>query len=191
MTKKEIEKLLGRSLTTYEDSNFNLFVKNTIATLGNLLCWSTNFSEARKYKARDNYRTVWLEPFTDITEVKVGGAVRTDYTPAFNGNYNSTLYNSIEFSEELHGEIVEVTGAFDLDCIPGDLSMLIADIFKMVVRTSKNNSGNVKDKRIEDYSVTYSGTEYSALADKNKQTIAKYSTCNGEVQNGRVCSILY
>lgn len=191
MTKKEIEKLLGRSLTTYEDSNFNLFVKNTIATLGNLLCWSTNFSEARKYKARDNYRTVWLEPFTDITEVKVGGAVRTDYTPAFNGNYNSTLYNSIEFSEELHGEIVEVTGAFDLDCIPGDLSMLIADIFKMVVRTSKNNSGNVKDKRIEDYSVTYSGTEYSALADKNKQTIAKYSNCNGEVQNGRVCSILY
>lgn len=191
MTKKEIEKLLGRSLTTYEDSNFNLFVKNTIATLGNLLCWSTNFSEARKYKARDNYRTVWLEPFTDITEVKVGGAVRTDYTPAFNGNYNSTLYNSIEFSEELHGETVEVTGAFDLDCIPGDLSMLIADIFKMVVRTSKNNSGNVKDKRIEDYSVTYSGTEYSALADKNKQTIAKYSNCNGEVQNGRVCSILY
>ena len=191
MDKTSIAKLLGRPLTSSEDSNFEQYINYTISTLENLLCWSPICNEATAtYESRDGYRTLWTDPFTSITDVKVDGTLVTGYKLAFNGNFNYPFYNSVVFPNSLNGQTVEITGTWGFEELPADLGSLVAEIFKMFGRVnSANLSGNVKSKSVEDFSITYTdGSEMDALASKNSSVIAKYSNCQNaiEVQHGDV-----
>ena len=189
MDKTTMAKLLGRPLTSSEDSNFEQYINYTISTLENLLCWSPiNGDATASYKSRDGYRTLWTDPFTSITDVKVDGSAVTDYKLAFNGNFNYPFYNSVVFPHPLGGQTVEITGTWGFEELPADLGSLVAEIFKMYGRTTANNqSGNVKSKSVEDFSITYSDrSEMDALATNNSSVIAKYSNCQsaGEISHG-------
>ena len=191
MDKTTIAKLLGRPLTSSEDSNFEQYINYTISTLENMLCWSPKSDETTAtYESRDGYRTLWTDPFTSITDVKVDGRAVTDYKLAFNGNFNYPFYNSVVFSRPLGDQTVEITGTWGFEELPADLGSLVAEIFKMYGRvTTANQSGNVKSKSVEDFSITYGdGSEMDALASKNSSVIAKYSNCQSalEVQHGDV-----
>ena len=189
MDKTTIAKLLGRPLTSSEDSNFEQYINYTISTLENLLCWSPICSEATAtYESRNGYRTLWTDPFTSITDVKVDGTAVTDYKLAFNGNFNYPFYNSVVFSHPLNGQTVELTGTWGFEELPADLGSLVAEIFKMYGRVNTANlSGNVTNKSVEDFSITYSDrSEMDALASNNSSVIAKYSNCQsaGEISHG-------
>ena len=189
MDKTSMAKLLGRPLTSSEDSNFEQYINYTISTLENLLCWSpVCVDAAAAYVARDGYRTLWTDPFTSITDVKVDGTAVTDYKLAFNGNFNYPFYNSVVFPYPLGGQTVEITGSWGFEDLPADLGALVAEIFKAYGRTTASNmAGNVTNKRVEDFSITYGdGSEMDALASKNSSVIAKYSNCQsaGEISHG-------
>ena len=191
MDKTTIAKLLGRPLTSSEDSNFEQYINYTISTLENLLCWSPICNEATAtYESRVGYRTLWTDPFTSITDVKVDGTAVTGYKLAFNGNFNYPFYNSVVFPYPLNGQTVEITGSWGFDELPADLGSLVAEIFKMYGRVSSGNmAGNVTNKRVEDFSISYGdSSEMDALASKNSSVIAKYSNCQSaiEVQHGDV-----
>ena len=187
--KTTLVKLLGRSLTSSEDSNFEQYINYTISTLENLLCWSPVCTDATAiYTSRDGYRTLWTDPFTSITDVKVDGSAVTDYKLAFNGNFNYPFYNSVVFPHPLGGQTVEITGTWGFEELPADLGSLVAEIFKMTGRVNTANlSANVKSKSVEDFSITYSDrSEMDALASNNSSVIAKYSNCQsaGEISHG-------
>lgn len=187
--KTTLEKLLGRSLTSSEDSNFEQYINYTISTLENLLCWSPLEGEnVRTFTSRDGYRTLWTDPFTSITDVKVDGRTVTDYKLAFNGNFNYPFFNSLVFPYSLGGQTVEITGTWGFEKLPADLGALVAEIFKMYGRTSSGNmAGNVTNKRVEDFSISYGDkTEMDTLATNNSSVISKYSNCQsaGEISHG-------
>ena len=187
--KTTLEKLLGRSLTSLEDSNFEQYINYTISTLENLLCWSPICTDATAiYTARDGMRTLWTDPFTSITDVKVDGTAVTDYKLAFNGNFNYPFFNSLVFPQPLGGKTVEITGTWGFEELPADLGALVAEIFKMYGRQSMGNqSGNITNKRVEDFSISYGDkSEMDTLATNNSSVIAKYSNCQSacEVSHG-------
>jgi hypothetical protein len=189
MDKTSIAKLLGRPLTSSEDSNFEQYINYTISTLENLLCWSPICTDATaSYQARDGYRTLWTDPFTSITDVKVDGTAVTDYKLAFNGNFNYPFYNSVVFPYPLGEQTVEITGIWGFDELPADLGSLVAEIFKMYGRVSSGNmAGNVTNKRVEDFSISYGDkSEMDTLATNNSSVISKYSNCQsaGEIAHG-------
>lgn len=191
MDKTMIAKLLGRPLTSSEDSNFEQYINYTISTLKNLLCWSPVCDEATApYESRDGYRTLWTDPFTSITDVRVDGSAVTDYKLAFNGNFNYPFYNSVVFPQPLGVQTVEITGTWGFEELPADLGSLVAEIFKMTGRVNTANlSGNVKSKSVEDFSITHSDrSEMDALASNNSSIIAKYSNCQsaGQVSHSNV-----
>ena len=189
MDKTTIAKLLGRPLTSSEDSNFEQYINYTISTLENLLCWSPICNEATAtYESRDGYRTLWTDPFTSITDVKVDGTAVTGYKLAFNGNFNYSFYNSVVFSHPLGDQTVELTGTWGFEELPADLGSLVAEIFKAYGRTTASNmAGNVTNKSVEDFSISYGDkSEMDTLASNNSSVIAKYSNCQsaGEVSHG-------
>ena len=188
LDKDTLEELLGRSLTSSEDSNLQQYINYIETTLANLLCWSPlKGASVASYEARDGFRTLWTDPFTSITEVKVDGTAVTDYKLAFNGNKNYPFYNSIIFPRPLEGQTVELTGTWGFDDLPADLGSLVAEIFKMYGRVTSNNvSGNVKSKSVEDFSITYGDTtELDTLEANFAPIISKYSNCQaGDVQFG-------
>ena len=191
MDKTSIAKLLGRPLTSLEDSNFEQYINYTISTLENLLCWSPICADATaSYTAREGYRTLWTDPFTSITDVKVDGTAVTDYKLAFNGNFNYPFYNSVVFPYPLGEQTVEIAGTWGFEDLPADLGSLVAEIFKMYGRVSSGNmAGNVTNKRVEDFSITYGdGSEMDTLEANNSSVIAKYSNCQsaGEISHGEV-----
>jgi hypothetical protein len=107
---------------------------------------------------------------------------------AFNGNFNYPFFNSLVFPNPLGGETVEITGTWGFEELPSDLGALVAEIFKMYGRISANNlSGNVTNKRVEDFSISYGDkSEMDALATNNSSVISKYSNCHsaGEIAHG-------
>ena len=193
LDKTTLEKLLGRSLTSSEDSNFEQYINYTISTLENLLCWSPVCADATaSYQARDGYRTLWTDPFTSITDVKVDGKTVTDYKLAFNGNLNYPFYNSVVFPNPLNGQTVEITGTWGFEDLPADLGSLVAEIFKMYGRQSMGNqSGNITNKRVEDFSISYSDkSEMEVLVNDNASIVSKYSNCQSasEIAHGKTSS---
>ena len=188
LDKATLEELLGRSLTSSEDSNLQQYINYIETTLANLLCWSPlKGASVASYEARDGFRTLWTDPFTSITEVKVDGTAVTDYKLAFNGNKNYPFYNSIIFPRPLEGQTVELTGTWGFDDLPADLGSLVAEIFKMYGRQLMGNqSGNITNKRVEDFSISYSDkSEMEALINDNASIVSKYSNCQaGDVQFG-------
>lgn len=189
MDKETIVKLLGRPLTSYEDSNFTQIVEHTISTLSNTLCWQLKDGQSDKtYYARANYRTLWISLYTLVDEVKVDGRVvaDTDYKLALNADVNSSIFNSVIFKYPLGDSMVEIKGSFDISKITtdvADLGSLVADLFKFYARNmSSEASANIKSKHVEDFTITFSDdSELQALFNNNYATIKRYSACEGNV----------
>lgn len=192
MTQDKLEALLGRSLTPREVDNLSLYLQIAEENLDELLCTSIEeVTETRTYEARDGYSTVFTDIFQTVTEVKVNGEATTDYYKAQWDRRNGSWYNSIVFSERFDDTdtLVEVTGTwgFDPSNTPVDLQRLLAQMF--AVASTKYQTNDVKSKKVEDFSVTYSDiTTDEKVAADNALTISKYSQCNtGYVLHGRTC----
>lgn len=188
MNKETISALLGRPLTLLEDQNFKLYLSIASSKLEEILCSSIKEdSGVRYFEPRVGMRTVYLDYFTEIEEVKVGGRVvpKSDYTPMLSGDRNTEVYNSIVFKTAPKGDI-EVDAFWGFDCPPVDLRQVVAQLFAM---SSKRYiaQNNVKSKRNEDFSITFSdNTELEDFVSNNAGTIDKYSLCS--LRSGTIIS---
>lgn len=190
MNKTCMSNLLGRPLTSTEDSNFNQYLKIARGRLDDLLCTSTEPStEARTYDVREGYSTVFTDIFTEVQSVSVRGSVLTSaqYTPYQWNNRRGEWFNSIVL-KDVYAEDVTITADWGFDELPDDLELLLAKAFAQV---SNRRDGSVKSKKIEDFSVTYSdATAAEQFRLDNLATINKYSLCGiPELQSGRVCRV--
>lgn len=195
MTQDELPALLGRSLTSTEVANRELYLNIAKESLEELLCLQIdcqNVEEERVFDVRDGYSTVFTNIFTEIQEVKVDGVATTDYYPAFWDKRNSPYYNSIVFGSP-HGstvEVIQVTATWGFDETPNDLNQLWAQLFANVAVKYKAGKANVKSKQVEDFRITYGGlTDDEAFLNANSRTIQKYRMCDmGFVLHGDVCT---
>lgn len=190
--------LLGRSLTATETANFNSYLDIATEHLEELLCCEISKvaedaePSERTFESRDGYRSLWVDPFSSLTEVTINGEVidTNAYTKKQNDSFNGSWFNLVEFSRRRSGELITVKAVWGFATVPADLQMLLAQLFNQVSVDQKTD-GQVKSKKIEDFSVTYkdSVTVQDLLA-SNAATLEKYSQCNrGYIRHGRVHSL--
>lgn len=74
------------------------------------------------------------------------------------------------------------------ETLPADLSLVLARMFDVLSIERANPSGNVTNKKVEDFSISFDSnkTAMQAFAANNALTLAKYSKCTGKVQSGKV-----
>jgi hypothetical protein len=187
LSKTELAALLGRPLTSLEDTNYALYIDIATKRLSNLLCFNPEpeIDETRLYATRVGYSTAFIDPFVAVTEVKVGGVVQTDnWTPMLNDSFRADWYNSLVFDEPLSGERIEVTGTWGFNELPIDLRPLLAGLFGQQEAMLKQN---VKVKEVEDFRVEYfNGNAYDELVANHLPTIRKYAQCQTAVRHGLV-----
>lgn len=191
MTKEQVSKLLGRPLTTTEDTNFSLYIDIAKKSLENLLCFDLcDPEDTQIFDAREGYSTVFVPPFTSIDSVKVNGDVVTNYSVRQWNKRTGSWFNSIVFDHRLNdGEEVEIEGDWGFNSIPNDLQLVIARSFDLVTKQNKLDK-TIKSKRVEDFSITIDNTIDldDAFYTQNEATISKYSLCGiGNVQQGGYC----
>lgn len=194
MIKQEkMVKLLNRSLSSSESSNYKTYLNIAQERLSGLLCMnlSTEVGE-RTYETRDGYRTVFVDPFTELTSIKDSDGETIDsskYTVMQWDSYNATWYNSIVFDELLSCQRIVVEAEWGFDCLPVDLESLLAKLFALGT-IEQNMTGKVKSKKIEDFTVTYDDVPtIDSIVSDNLATINKYSLCNlGYVKHGKPLS---
>lgn len=184
----DVVKLLNRALTQAETDNFKMYLKIATQRLEELLCMNlTSGSEERTYEARKNYRTVYVDPFTDLTSVTIDGDVvdAEDYVTKQNDNLNASWYNIIEFDKVRSGEKIVVDADWGFGSCPYDLQLLLAKLFALN-SSEQTQEAQVKSKKIEDFSVTYKDSAtFDDLALASKSTIDKYGYCNqGYIRHG-------
>lgn len=198
LDKTQMAALLGRSLTSTEDANFDQYLNIATEHLEELLCCEiakvaedADPSE-RTFGTRDGYRTAWVDPFSTLTSVTINGDVvdADSYTKKQNDNLNGSWFNIIEFSRRRSGENIVVNAVWGFATVPADLQMLLAQLFNQVSVDQKTD-GQVKSKKIEDFSVTYKDSvTFQDLLASNAFVIEKYSQCNrGVIRHGRVHSL--
>lgn len=188
LTKEQIPKLLNRPLTTAEDENFTLYLKIATSRLEELLCMNLcDDASERTYATRLGYRTVYVDPFTDINSVTIDGDETTEYTTKQNDKFNGSWYNIIEFDRKQTGENIVVDAAWGFSSVPVDLQLLLAKLFDQG-SVEQSSDSTVKSKKIEDFSVTYKDSAtYDEFVTNNSATIDKYSQCNqGQIRHGNV-----
>lgn len=185
ITKTQITSLLGRALTSIEDTNFNLYLEIAINRLYSMLNISTSDSDTRTYKSRVGYSEVKTDPFTAVTSVKINGSLTTDFVTKQGDNYSASWFNIIEFSERLGLATIEVTGDWGFGTCPADLRSLVAKLFNLV-STEKGTSGQIKSKSIEDVSITFdnSVSPLDSLKNEYADIIAKYSAHASYIYSG-------
>lgn len=188
MTKEQIALLLGRPLTTLEDANFDTFLEIAMERLSTLTCISLLVQQGdRIFTTRDGYKTAYLDIFTAITKVEVDGKEipSTKYSLRQWDKTYGTWFNSVVLDDDPKGKEIKVTGSWGTASIPGDLQLLISKLFDGV---TKKDNGNVRSKKIEDFSISY--TDESALDafhKDNRGVINKYSLCDViDVTSGKV-----
>ena len=192
LTKDEIAKLLNRSLTESENTNFSLYLKIATKRLEQLLCMKlNNETEARSFFIREGYRTIFTDVFTGDVTVSVDGVEQeaSTYSVRQFDNLNGDWFNSIVFKQHLPrtAEMITVTADWGFTCLPSDLKLLLARLFEF---STDNTDDRVKSKKIEDYSVTYSDkTAYDQLIESNSAIIDAYSVCVRSIRNGNVCTV--
>lgn len=192
MDKTNLEALLGRPLTSKEDTNLDLYIDIAKESLENLLCISLNHeedeSDTQTYEIRCGYRTVFTDIFTEINTVKVDGVElqADEYHVAQWDKRSGTWFNSIVFEELQTAELVEIDAAWGFTTMPSDLQMLWAQLFAVV--SKKYTTGSVKSKKVEDFSITYGDlTDDQVFMQANDRTIRKYRVCDmGQIRHGRV-----
>lgn len=181
MDKTKVSALLGRPLTPYEDTNFELYLNIAKENLGQLLCMDICSSEdPRVFNARDGYTTVFTDVFRDIDEVKLNGTVVTNYSKRQWDKRSAKWYNSIVFEHKLCADDeVEISANWGFNKMPLDLQQIIAGLFGLI--TQKNNQDTtISSKQVEDFRISFdvdADIDQSFEA-KYAKTIAKYSLCN-------------
>lgn len=119
ITKQQIEALLGRSLSTVEDTNFDTYLKIATERLEDLLCLTLT------------------SPLAD------------------------------------------------------GLQLLLARCFATIAQEQAVSANlGVKDKKVEDFSISYRDEEASpmeAFYTQNRLAIGQYSECQAEIRQGKVC----
>lgn len=189
MNQKQIEALLGRSLTSKESANCSKYLEIAKEQLETLTCVSLlQESGPRIFTSRDGYSTLFTGIFSKVESVTVDGVESTAFHPAFFDDRNKGFYNSIVFDEKLSGEDVIVTADWGFDKLPSDLSQLIAELFALAAK--KKRLGSVKSKRVEDFSVTYGDrTDLEQLVADNQTVISKYGMCGiSVIRHGSSCA---
>lgn len=192
LTKPQVVKLLGRPLTSIEDSNFDTYLKIAKARLEELLCMDLcdDSDDERTYESRAAYRTLYVDPFKSITSVTIDGNATTDYTIKQFDKFNGSWYNIIEFDRKQTGKLVVVDADWGFDSLPVDLQLLLAQLFAQGSVEQKVDN-QVKSKKIGDFSVTYKdGATFDEFVLAHSKTIDKYSNCQqGYIRHGRVLSV--
>lgn len=192
MKQSEMSALLGRPLTSIEDTNFKTYLNIATQELEELLCITLCNGDdgTRTFDADEGYRTVFADIFTEVTEVKVDGDVvdPEDYSPRQWDKRNASWYNSIVFDTKFREESeVEITADWGFSSVPNDLKSLLAGLFSQV--TSKNSASLVTSKQVEDFRIAFRAdtTAVGQLLMDNATTVRKYSMCDiRPIRSGRV-----
>lgn len=189
MDQDQLEALLGRELTTTEVANISLYLDIASDRLKSLICsdFSTDVGAVRKFESRAGYRTVFIDIFEAVTQVKVDGIVTTDYEYRQFDNLNGNWYNSLVFNDKFYrDQTVEVTGNFGFSSLPADMQLLLGRLFDSVSE-EQNTDSSVQSQRIDDAQVTFKdGTVQEHFYLDNKSTIDKYSICAvGYIRHGK------
>lgn len=193
MTQSQIAALLGRPLTASEVAGFDTILAAAIESLQALICSPIAPETAeRVFNTRDGYKTAYVDLFSEVTSVTVGGtAISAEkYYKAFNGVRNGSVFNSIVLAVDPQGKdiVVNATWGFttgDTNTIPADLQLVIAKLFAGV---TKKDNGNVKSKKIEDFNITFMDeTAYQRFYKDNFGVLNKYSVCDViNVRSGKI-----
>lgn len=192
MNKTEMAALLGRPLSSIEDTNFDLYLKISKQNLDELLCMRLCDDEVTKvYDARGGYSTVFTDIFTEIEEVKVNDeVVDTDkYSIRQWDRRSGSWYNSIVFTYRLSDDDeVSITADWGFESYPSDLKSVLAGLFGLISKKNKFD-GTISSKQVEDFRISFNADadlddEFYA---KYNKTISKYGLCSiGNIQHGRV-----
>ena len=185
MTESQVSALLGRSLSSYETTNFDLYLEIARQTLEGLICSTiTGIVDSADldtivYDSRKGYSTVFTDVFTEVYEVKVDGVVTTDYEIRQWDKRDATWYNSIVFPYKFTTtQEIEVSANWGFDTIPSDLQMVYAGLFDLVTKKSKQDP-TIQSKKVEDFSINLQDADLDeAFYNKYSSTLAKYSICN-------------
>lgn len=191
MTKEKVSKLLGRSLTSAESGNFDLYLGIAYQRLEDLLCINLCIkSDKVSYPLREGFRSLYVDPLRRITSVSINGNVQTGFTLMQGDNLYSEWYDTVVLESKMGKGVAEIEADWGFGkCEPYDLQLLTARAFALV--SSENSvDTNVKTKKIEDFSVTYGDeTAYDSFLRANAPIISKYGKCNlNSVRHGRVRS---
>lgn len=201
MDEATVAALLGRPLTANETTNFDLYLDIATDNLEDLLCFSLDEEPSeRVFNGREGYSTLFIDPFTSVSEVIINGSAvaDTEYTSYLWNKRNANWFNSLVFNDTFNrDDEITITASWGFGntsgedlAMPSDLQLLYAKLFALSSSGSKGDV-SVQSKKVEDFSITYANADKTALqrlVDANSAVINKYSLCNiGEVQNGRVC----
>lgn len=162
--------------------------------LESLLCLDfSQDSGERTFTTREGMRTVFTGIFSNVRSVTVSGDA-VDYYPAFFNKRNGDYFNSIVLTKPVCGEVV-IDADWGFDALPADIQKLLANAD--AVTSQAYSVKEVKSKRVEDFSITYSDlSDDEAFLKQNAVTINKYGMCHidyilhGETcYHGRFCSV--
>lgn len=194
LEKEQVSKLLGRSLTSLEEANFDTYIKIATERLEELLCFTLcgNCDDGgeRTYEPRIGYRTLFIDPFREVVSVTIDDeeVSTSKYIKKQNDKFNGSWYNSIEFTTPMKDcDRIVVDADWGFKVMPIDLQLLIARLFAQG-STEQRSDNQVKSKKIEDFTVTYKdGSTFDEFVAANQSTIDKYSLCNiGRISHGRI-----
>ena len=130
----------------------------------------------RTFTPREGMRTVFTGIFSNVNSVTVNGKAVTNYYPAFFNKRNGQFFNSIVFDCPPNADVV-VDADWGFDTIPADLKRLLDNASKVV--SGNYSVKEVKSKKVEDFTVTYSDlSDDEVFMKQNAVTIAKYSMCH-------------
>ena len=188
LSKNKLESLLGRPLTSSEDTNRELYLNIAEERLKELICVSTLTEDnvTKLYDAPKQTKLLYINPLTAVTEVTLDDEVVEGYDLKQWDKLDADWYNVIVFDNRLKAERVAVTGTFGYgEDLPVDLQLLLANLFSLQSKEQATDN-RVEQKSIEGFSVRYKdSTDYHSLVDKFKDTIHKYSQCSiGEILSG-------
>lgn len=179
MNKTKLVALLGRPLTTIEDTNFSLYLKIAQERLEDLTCLDLEeATEDRTFSVREGYHTVFTDLFTGVNSVTVNGEAlaTTDYQARQWDRRSAAWYNSIVL--DTCTEEAEIVINADWGVCSPSLQLLQAQLFGLLGSMNSGN-GNVKSKKVEDFSITFNdNTVYDQFLLDNSAIIGKYSICN-------------
>lgn len=190
LKQEQMVKLLGRSLTTTETANYDLYLKIATQRLEELLCVTLCGDDSeRTFTTRTGYRTVYVDPFKDIESITIDGdeVDADDYVAKQNDRFNGRWYNIVEFDTKRRGENIVVDADWGFGTCPADLQVFLAKLFAQG-SVEQTSDSQVKSKKIEDFTVTYKdGATFDEFVLANSAIIEKYSQCNqGQVRHGSV-----
>lgn len=191
MTQASLEALLGRSLTSNEVDNLDLYLDIATNEVSDLTCLNLKEGIAeRSYGIRANYSTVFTDMFTNPTSVVLDDKelLATEYSARQWENRNAEWFNSIVL-DTLGADEVKITATWGI--FDQGLNLLVARLFGLMGKV-QSGTGRVKSKKVEDFSVTFEDrSERDQFLLDNHALIQQYSMCNiGLIRHGKAAGAL-